>query len=295
MNSENFIFFTKRFMQFDWAKENAPELTISRYGDGSINEADDNGARFRQNISSGIRNAKIFEVNDEIKKLLCLTDTPKNNDEIHLPFGKIFLDVSFTKEELKEMGIDIASERIVGILAGEGELVNGDGIKVGTDLNFSILSEIENGEVWFDTFNKNFNLYEKYKKFSTKVQECNLTDKLAREFVHKFLLNFLNFLNNPEVEFVEHLRSTKNQERRAKQGKAIIPSTMTIKVSGKLKEYIDEAVRNECWTYGYRFWVRGHFRQLSSERYTDKKRIWILPYIKGKGVLVEKTYALENN
>lgn len=291
MNASNFITFTKVFNAYEWAKENAPETTTSFYG--NENEGiDDNSLRFRKNISSGIQKAKIFEVDEGIKKLLCLTDTPINNEGIHLPFEKVFLDVSFSKKELKDLGIEINADEIMGILTGEGEMISEEGIKVGTDLNICMLSKQENGEYWFDDFNKNINLKEEYQKYSTKINECKTTDKKARDFSHKFLLNFLNFLNNPEVEFVEHKRSEKNQERRIKQGKSIIPSTMTIKVSGKLKEYIDEAIKNTSWTYGYRFWVRGHFRDLQSDRYIQKKRIWILPYIKGKGVLVEKTYVV---
>jgi hypothetical protein len=78
-----------------------------------------------------------------------------------------------------------------------------------------------------------------------------------------------------------------------KTGKPIIPSTMTIRVTGKLKIYIDELVHGANWHFNYRFWVRGHFRQLVSDKYKEKKRIWILPYIKGKGILVEKIYNLK--
>ena len=44
--------------------------------------------------------------------------------------------------------------------------------------------------------------------------------------------------------------------------------------------------------FNYSFWVRGHFRQLKSDRYSKKKRIFIAPYIKGEGVLVDKLYSL---
>jgi len=136
---------------------------------------------------------------------------------------------------------------------------------------------------------------EEYKNQDHKIfiSENSTTDKKAREFVHKFFLNFLNFLNNPEVEYVEHIRSDKNRERREKAGKPVIPSSFIIRVYGKLREYIDEAVRGASWTYNYRFWVRGHFRDLVSKRYIHQKRIWILPFVKGKGVLIEKSYKVQ--
>lgn len=297
MNSENFICFVKTFNQFEWAKENHPEATLSAYGydkelSKKLNEADGGKAlKFRGNIRNGIEKAKIFEIEDDIKKLLCLTETPIKNDEIKLPFEVVFIDVKFTKEELSELGIEINADEIIGIIGREGVLQSSDGIKVGKDLNICMLSR-KDGEDWFEDFNKNCNLEEQYQDFNLKIVEISTTDKKARDFVHKFFLNFLNFMNNPEVEYVEHTRSAKSRERRAKKGLPVIPSSMSIRVTGKLKEYIDEASSGANWTYNYRFWVRGHFRDLVSERYLEKKRIWILPYIKGKGVLIDKTYTI---
>lgn len=294
MNSENFIYFVKAFRDYEWAKENHPEVIKDSYGNDEytdeINKTDGQALRFRSNINSGINDARIFEVDDDVKKLLCLTTTPIKNDEIKLPFRTIFVDIKFTREELADLGIEIKADEIIGMLVKEGILVN-DGKIYGKDLNLCMLTKQE-GDVWFDTFNKNCNINEEYKDFNLKIIENETTDAKARDFVHKFFLNFLNFMNNPEVEYVEHIRSAKNRERRAKTGKPIIPSSFTIRVSGKLREYIDEARRGEGWTYGYRFWVRGHFRDLKSERYINKKRIWILPFIKGKGVLVEKSYKV---
>lgn len=292
MNSENFIKFVKYFNAFEWLKENRPEATVSTYGFEGYQ--DDKAKRFRDNIRLGIEKSKIFEVPDDIKKLLCLTDTPNKNEEVHLPFPVVFIDVHFTKEELAELGIDIEAPEMIGIMFREGILISHKEEVVGKDLNITMLSGQTNGETWFDNFNKNWNINKEFKDHKCEILENPTTDKKAREFIHKFTLNFLNFLNNPEVEYVEHIRSAKNRERRAKNGKAIIPSTFTIRVTGKLREYIDEAVAGEHWNYNYRFWVRGHFRDLVSERYTQKKRIWILPFIKGKGVLVEKSYTLKN-
>lgn len=291
MNSEHFIRFVKSFQAFDYAKDNMPETTISMYGDDRIKEIDPEALNFRNHIKTSISKCKVFEIDDETKKLLCLTETPLKNDEVKLPFEYLFLDVQFTKEELEDLGIEISAKEITGIMASEGILTNGE-INVGKDLRITMLSVIENDEVWFDTFNKNFNLEEEYKDFHFQVKENPTTDKKAREFVHKFFLNFINFLNNPEVEYVEHKRSEKNIQRRLKQGRPVIPSSMTIRVNGKLKQYIDNLKSGEQFHFNYRFFVRGHFRNLSSNRYKTKKRIWILPFIKGEGVLIDKSYKV---
>ena len=71
MNAEHFITFTKVFNAFEWAKENAPNSVTSFYGNGKtdVEGINDNGKRFRDNISSSISQAKVFEVDEGIKKL----------------------------------------------------------------------------------------------------------------------------------------------------------------------------------------------------------------------------------
>lgn len=81
-------------------------------------------------------------------------------------------------------------------------------------------------------------------------------------------------------------------ERRAKKGKPVIPSSMKIRLYGRLKEYIEKTIAGERFHFNYRFWVRGHFRQLQSNKFKEKKRIWILPFIKGQGNLIDKTYEV---
>jgi hypothetical protein len=304
MNSENFIKFIKAFEHMELMREVAPEGVNISYGVGvknakelseSENSRDEN---FRQMFMEGMSVAKVFEVEDDVKKLLCLTETPIKNDEIHLPFSSIFLDVSFTKEELKEYGVNIKNDTITGILVQVRTLALEKPNNIVGDALYIITLSQEGEDVVFDDFVRNINLTEDTSKKYPGIENIgtqpnSLTDAVTVKFIHKFVLNFLNFLNNPEVEYVEHIRSAKNRERRAKKGKAIIPSTMSIKVTGKLREYIDEAASGENWHFNYRFWVRGHFRDLKDDRYVNKKRIWILPYIKGKGILVDKTYDVK--
>jgi hypothetical protein len=91
MNSEHFIKFVKYFGEFCYNRKYNPEaiLSFGRQSDEFINS-----------IKTSLANCKVFEISDETKKLLALTDPPNKNDEVKLPFPFIFLDVSFTKEEL---------------------------------------------------------------------------------------------------------------------------------------------------------------------------------------------------
>lgn len=288
MNCENFVKFTDTFRTFQYAKKNMPEMVMS---------LQQSGEEFDRNITESLVKCRVFEISDDIKRLLCLTDPPNKNDEVHLPYPKMFLDVDFKQEWLSDIGVDIDAKHIVGILFGEGVLkvddLKDDEKIVGKDLNITTSSLQANDEYWFDTFNKNMTISVEYKSFKMNVRENPTTDKKAREFVHKFVINFLNFINNPEVEIIEHARSQKNIQRRMKNGKSPIPSSMVIRLNGKLKEYIERTVAGEKFHFNYRFWVRGFFRQLKSDRFKEKKRIWILPFIKGTGNLIEKTYLVE--
>lgn len=296
-NCENFVKFANFFKIFNYYKEEKPNMTKSLYGFEGFK--DDSAKNFRLNIEKGIKNCKIFEIEDSIKRLLILTKTPINNEELYYPFDTIFLDVNFTKEELKEYGIDIIAEEIIGILFTKGSLVREDGFEVGEDLNITMLSKNffvdKEYPLWFDSFNKRPNLKDEYKNYKFKIYDNPTTDKNAKEFIYRFVLNFINFVNNPEIEIIENKRSEKNQERRIKRGLPIIPSSSTIILTGKLKYYVQEIQNNPSWHYNYRFWVKGFFRNLRSDKYKEKKRIWLMPFIKGKGILIEKTYILRRN
>ena len=309
MNSEHFVKYVEYWKAHKKALVEHPETVFTKYNvKGEKNTLD---TQFVSEMGFALEQAKVFEVDDDQKKLLSLTDAPMKNDEINLPFDTIFLDVSFSKKELEELGVVTKeAEEIVGIMIRKSELVSvkgcafhttptnskkcqnkGVGASMGTALRFSIMSLMGDEALW-DTFSRNINLYPEDEGDLLTHEDNPVVDKKVAKFIHKFFLSFLNFLNNPEVEYVEHKRSDKNRERREKKGLPVIPSSFSIKIDGKLREYIDEMRRGEGWDYSHRFWVRGHFRDLTSPRYSEKKRIWILPYIKGKGVLIDKTYKV---
>jgi hypothetical protein len=309
MNAENYVRFVKTFNIFSYNSKFHPE-NVSNFGNS--------GESFMNNIAHTLPKCKVFEIENSIKKMLILTDPPnKDNEDLKLPFDNIFIDVDFTQEELENLGIEIDAKAEIGIMLQKGTMVadaekiedktaqelDGDykelceshkeeKIIVGNALRCTILS-INGDEFWFDTFTKNINIFDEYKGFQAKVVTNPTTDPKMRDFVHKFAVNFLNFLHNPEVILVEHKVSEKNLLRRQKNGKILIPTRYSVNVTGTLKKYIDEISEHKNFHYSHRFWVRGHFRHLTAERYKEKKVIWILPYIKGDGLLIEKIYKVE--
>jgi len=111
-----------------------------------------------------------------------------------------------------------------------------------------------------------------------------------------FICNFLDFLNNPEVKLIHIERTEEQNNKRIRNGKLPLPPQEFIRVTGALKIYLDKLKSNKEFSYSCRFWVRGHFRTLRSERrYKDKvgSKIWIVPYLKGEGLLIQKPYLIK--
>lgn len=341
----NFTRFSADFRKFLAVRHLLPHMTS-----GNINE------EWAKNIWTGIHESHLFELSDDVKKLLVLTTTPKKNDKIHMPFDKIFIDTRFTKKELEKLGVEIEFDEVTGVLVQKGKVydrgLQGDftikedgtvnlkpikedgtpgeeveiapapafsetggiknidefkeamkkGKKIGEDLRITVYGKNrELGEGFFETYAVHPNLDEKYENLKIKkpkIQGWKGEHKKTKKFSHWFVLNFLNFINNPEVEQVEANYGKRKNQKRIEKGKTPIPPRSTIKLKGKLRKYIRDLKRNpESWNYGHRFWVRGHYRTLrDKDRYGDKagRRIWIPPYIKGKGMLYKKTYKIED-
>jgi hypothetical protein len=284
---KNFTIFSSNFLKYLKAKE--LDLTLKPTPDNE----------FECNIIDGLFKCHIFEVSQDIKRLLILTSTPKINEMLKLPFPVVFIDVSFKKEELEAFGIDIGFDDINGIIVKDGHMyLKKDKQQlsdIGTTLRISI-SALERGEAWiFETYAEEKNIYDEYKDLDLKYTQEEGLNKKARRFIHNFVLNFLNFVNNPEIRYVTVEADEKRNLKRIESEKIPIPDRSIIKLDGVLKRYTDELRKRPVWHYNYRFWVRGHFRTLRNERYGDNvgKRIWIPPFIKGKGLLIENEYLIK--
>lgn len=120
-------------------------------------------------------------------------------------------------------------------------------------------------------------------------------DALNSKLMKTYVCNFLDFLNNPEVELVKVNRTKEQNLKRIKKGKHPIPKQLFIKVNGKLKITLNKLKEGSNSELSHRFWVRGHFRTLRSDSWKNPgTKIWITPFIKGKGILVEKVYNMKS-
>lgn len=262
---------------------------------------------FMENIGSILAVGKVFRIDNAVKKLLLMTDVPKLNSHLKLPFNMIFVETEFSKEEIishcgtnkiyKEHNKGIGVNRVIGIAITRGNLINDLQGVVGSALRITTASFLENGGIWFDTFNYDVDISDKqFGHYKIKVQE-GLTKKF-KEMVCRYVTAFLNFVNNPEIEIIESNPDLKQNQKRVALGKPPIPSINSINVTGKLKIYIDNLKATgifESKGFSHRFYVRGHFMTLRHKRYGVNigKRIWKIPFIKGKGLLIEKEYYVK--
>ena len=145
---------------------------------------------------------------------------------------------------------------------------------------------------------------------------ANLSSLFLVLLFSKSILYFIN----PSFCLLSHqlLKNQVNTERRVSKGRYPLPSYNKIYVKGYLAKYLSQLESDELNTrFSHRFWVRGHFKRFwNKERYkrlydsyekgklknfegkqygVDEGvlRIWVYPYIKGEGLLIEKGYQLK--
>ena len=248
------------------------------------------------NFGLGLGFSKVFEINDDIIRLITLTDN-EYTLEHKLPFDVIFIEAkipvigrydtdfktniyyhgflvfniyndygtNYTFPWYKQEKKNVCDIRIMGVYSKDNKLV---GLT-----RLSLVKKREDTE-------------------ETETQ-LMIPEHEAKQ-IRSFVLNFLDFLNDPDIEFVVGRHNKRNNEKRIRKGKMPLPESTTIIVKNKLKRYISDLKRDKYKFYSYRFWVRGHWRTFRSEIYGENqgKKIWIKPYIKGDGLMISKNYEL---
>jgi hypothetical protein len=221
---------------------------------------------------------KIFVCSDTILKFLTKDYTKNIIGYRHLPFESIFIP----------MNRSIKGQTIRGI--GLYELNQTSDNKL---IQIVFIVERTKGET---------GLYVCKLDNSTDISESSVgdwtkEDKIIVEEVRYFVCNLLDFINNPEVELV-HIEHTIDENRkRIARGKVPIPICKYVRINGSLKEYFDSLNSGKTFNYSHKFFVRGHFRTLKSNKWKNKvgTKIWIYPYIKGEGILINKEYRIKND
>ena len=260
---------------------------------------------------NALDNCKIFEIPDDVTTLL--ERTKAEIRRTHLPFPIMFLDASptfksiwdgsggkWTKRERmhyygfllvelfgehRELRYFAPSSMLTMRLPSNVEMPKT--IRIYTI--FSAPSSTEIGYLWADLY-KDFSDIKGYVDGSSK--------RWAKEsrLIKEFVMNCLDFINEPDVKYVERTRAYSSSSKRMRAGKGLKMPTMVIKITGELRKCLDRIRTGGHFSYSYKFWVRGHWRHFRSDRYIRSglkgQRKWIMPYVKGEGLLIDKGYKL---
>jgi len=235
----------------------------------------------------------VYEIDEKNKHLLMLTKNPRLDDKslwnmVRLPFRSIFIDVEFTSEEH----------------GGDGDVVTGILLREMKSVRPSINKE-KKEILGFNTYglwcyicgiDKNGTPFCDKLIFPIDSEDdfrIEYQDKPLSKFIRSFVVNFILFLKDREVTYIERKRSY--SKRREKEGKIQLPSSRVITLTGEIKRYVnslsDGIFRGSL---SYKFWVSGHWRTYRDDRYKEVKGHvkWIEPFQKGKGVEVKHTYRI---
>ncbi len=244
--------------------------------------------------------AKYFEVPDNVN--LLLSNTSNKIRKVRFPFQFNFLDVKVTIYDriyycFLIVDMDVFKKTNKEIAKELGVKVN----KIPDVIQILTFYEESNGNIGWS----NISLYEKHRdKYIKKLKE--------------YIMNFVDFINSEDVKLMFKEKTEKNSQRRTQRGKLPLPSYNRIYVVGYLAKYLNKLESQELDTrFSHKFWVRGHFMHFWNKKiyknlyesyqkgkldnFEGKKykiddgvlRVWVYPYIKGEGILMEKGYKLK--
>jgi len=231
-----------------------------------------------------IKNGVIFRPTEDVMNLLEQTDISENI-KIKLPFDIIFIDYAFKIGQLKIDGISLLNMRTVD---SYGEItprimIISTGVDTNDYSNFYIYDYINSIDTDLKKIN-NFNIIDRQEKYVELKIVTPIITKLAKNFIH--------LLNSQNYKMIVSETTKEQNDKRIKRGKSPIPTIRHISLDEETKLYYQNIRLSEHRGFSHKFWVRGHFRNLKSDRYENTKTLWIKPYIKGQGILIKKEYKV---
>jgi hypothetical protein len=224
---------------------------------------------------------KHFKCDEKIISLLEKTDF--NHNAIKMPYDVIALDINYKdkfgyeypKIYIKKLPDGIKIVSLHTLKEDSGSLLEFAVLELTDELK-PIKAQVDKKE------------WEDYKP--------GLLDEAIyhEDLLIKFIGNFLNLINSPDLDFVYVKTSQEQNQKRMNRGKLPRSDIVFIRLKGKVKEYVDSLDESD-FSHSHMFWVRGHWRVLRSDFWKESKGnvVWILPYIKGSGELINKRYIVE--
>lgn len=235
------------------------------------------------NYKEKLKKSFVFNVPLNLSILLTKTKPDIIDKEIHLPYEVVYINSNIMQEDAFFIGGILCYKEkngtVLKVSIRDMRLHDGHQIKEGMILKFFI----RDGEKNFNTIIK-----ESKETLTTKIP----IEKKDLKNILSFFFNFVEFLNNPDIEFVKKEDSfPSNIIRNNSYG------SFSIVVTGKLKIYLDRISEIDSISIIRAHWVRGHWMVFRSYRYTNMKgkKTWVYPYIRGFGNPNKKDYYLKQN
>ena len=247
-----------------------------------------------------VDHGKIFELDETMIPILRDTDSTKTE----MPFNQVLLDCRIPIDDRIYYGLVVGKfftdNKNPPAVVRETES-KGHYVYTGVLSCYSKIDQKDGERKMYLEFFDTENLFvdnKPLKKYQKKLMN--------------FFYSFCNFINEPDVEVIDAPFNPKNNQRRAEKGSMPLPANKKIRIYGKLKQYVTSYNSGLSQGIGHRFSVRGHFRHFREEKryvglyklseedlakkgYQKSKGMvkkWIKPFIKGHGIMIDKTYKV---
>lgn len=276
---------------------------------------------------SHLPNAEVFEVEPDLAELFLETDNEVRKE--NLPFPVTFIDTKFegikgvlliqTGESYSINALKSLDDKDITASRKCSHCYKWNSSPINKESDFN----------WKESHNKNAHSVilgwtgkETYAggKLMDDYREWHALRKERKKTLELFATNFLDFINSPDVEWEKsdeppepikekgyspcpvcdkrfaNPRAVDNHMKREHPDRRF-PESRTAKLKGRTKKYVREYGESGIERKKIRkHWVRGHWRHLKSDFYTNKQgeTIWVPPHTRGEGVLARKKYRLES-
>ena len=234
--------------------------------------------------------AKVFQIDDNIK--LLLNHTTNKIGIRNMPFPIMYLDVQIEQGNTVFTGIlihriydyDKLDPELKSIIFKKEEVEQFDKLKDSIFILLLGYDKVDFGNVFY----------------ITRILPDGTFDKIDKHTknILTFICNFLDYLNDPDVETVNLKDTNKRHDRELKNYyescKMDLGQIYITRINRPVKFYPQRGMSEGRSSFHCRFWIRGHFRTLRHKRYGEHigRKMWIQPFIKGQGVLVQKDYKV---
>jgi hypothetical protein len=261
----------------------------------SLDERPLAGAYTHRNYLRMLNKTKVFKIDEKI--VIPLLNTENKISLRKLPFTNVFIDAHISLPEVEILGINIVrcktsddNEETVTFLRDAKDEEEREEEEEADDIliTFVGLDKRDGG---------NFYSYFPLCKDAVKGHvrpELEFLDPIIKNFV----VNFLDLLDAKDVEVVQRNITREHNLKRVKRGKMPMPLiSYIVRITGETKIYLDKMESSGTREFSHKFWVRGHWRTLRSPFWKNKQgmKIWIIPHIKGQGILIEKKYVVDKS